>query len=99
MGGDNAPHEVVRGTMDAARVYPDMRLILVGREDAIREELSRCGGGEPNVEVVSAEHVIDMAPGAELYCIFVADLVDLDLDHRAPEAVEHREILCQRPGQ
>lgn len=60
MGGDHAPQEVVRGAVDAARVHPETRMLLVGREDAVREELGRSGGGEPNVDVVPAEHVIDM---------------------------------------
>ncbi len=71
MGGDHAPREVVRGAVEAARVYPDVRLVLVGREDAVREELNRAAGGSGsapggagalpgNIDIVPAEHVIEM---------------------------------------
>ena len=57
MGGDHAPHEIVKGALIAAREYP-VHIILVGREDAIRAEL---GGTMPaNVEIVHAEEVVEM---------------------------------------
>jgi glycerol-3-phosphate acyltransferase PlsX len=60
MGGDHAPREVVRGTVDAARGNPDARLLLVGREREVREELTEAGWNGSNIEVVAAEHVIGM---------------------------------------
>ncbi len=36
MGGDNAPHEIVRGVLQAAETLsPDITYLLVGREDAL----------------------------------------------------------------
>src|SRR5258707_7799523 len=57
MGGDHAPHEIVKGALIGAREFP-VHIILVGREDAIRAEL---GGTVPaNVEIVHAEEVVEM---------------------------------------
>ncbi len=63
MGGDHAPRVVVRGALDAARVHPEARLILVGREPIVREELQAAGwqsSETPNLEVRHADNVIDM---------------------------------------
>ncbi len=49
MGGDHAPREVVRGALEAARIHPDLRLLLVGRPDDVREELCASGSGHPEV--------------------------------------------------
>src|SRR6476659_7426046 len=57
MGGDHAPHEIVKGALIAAREFP-VHIILVGREAAIRAEL---GADVPaNVEIVHAEEVVEM---------------------------------------
>ncbi|MBR0119989.1 MAG: phosphate acyltransferase, partial [Eubacterium sp.] len=40
MGGDYAPAEAVRGAVDAAVEFSQISVILVGREDAIKKELS-----------------------------------------------------------
>lgn len=60
MGGDFAPREVVRGTLDAARLLPDItELILVGDEARIREELR--GQALPErIRVVHASEAIGM---------------------------------------
>jgi glycerol-3-phosphate acyltransferase PlsX len=63
MGGDHAPREVVRGAVEAARLQPEARLILVGRETAVREELNAAGWSKavlPNIELLHAENVIEM---------------------------------------
>lgn len=63
MGGDHAPRVVVRGALDAARLHPDTRLILVGREPIVREELQAAGwtaADAPNLEVQHADAAIDM---------------------------------------
>jgi glycerol-3-phosphate acyltransferase PlsX len=60
MGGDHAPREVVRGAVEAARLHPELRLLLVGREAAVRAELEPLDAGGLNIEVVHAEAVIDM---------------------------------------
>jgi glycerol-3-phosphate acyltransferase PlsX len=39
LGGDNAPREIVAGTISAARALPQDEFVLVGRQDAIAPEL------------------------------------------------------------
>jgi glycerol-3-phosphate acyltransferase PlsX len=58
MGGDHAPHEIVKGALIAAREDPAVHIILVGREEAIRHQL---GAEMPsNVEIVHADEVVEM---------------------------------------
>lgn len=58
MGGDNAPGAEVRGSLDAARQWPDLQMILVGDEPAIRAEAARHGGLPANVTVLHTTEVI-----------------------------------------
>lgn len=60
MGGDLAPREIVAGAWQAARELPGLtRLLLVGREDAIRAEFPR-GAPPPILDIVPASEVIGM---------------------------------------
>jgi phosphate acyltransferase len=60
MGGDNAPREIVRGALLAAREY-GIDVILVGREDDVRREVAAFEGPVPrNVEIVDAAEVVEM---------------------------------------
>ena len=61
MGGDQAPHEIVRGATLVAEVAKDVTLNLVGQEDVLHDELEKCGGKAPNIVIVPAEHVITMS--------------------------------------
>src|SRR5512135_492819 len=67
MGGDHAPVEVVRGAVQAAREL-DLPVILVGREDLIRDELRACGAVAGTVDVVHASEVVEMCevPGTAI---------------------------------
>ena len=58
MGGDNAPEEIVKGAIYAAKEDKDMLIKLVGKKDLIENELSKY---EPTdkVEVVDATEVIE----------------------------------------
>ncbi|KLU61051.1 phosphate acyltransferase [Peptococcaceae bacterium CEB3] len=59
MGGDHAPGEIVKGTCQAAEAYPELELILVGREREIRPFLP--GGSLPgNVGIRQAEETVAM---------------------------------------
>lgn len=65
MGGDHAPGEIVKGCINAARTYrDDVKITLVGREDAIAEELEKHGASSELFDIVHAEEVIavDEAP-------------------------------------
>jgi glycerol-3-phosphate acyltransferase PlsX len=58
MGGDRAPEEPVRGAL-AAVMSPGIRVLLVGDEDALREELARQRASETaGIEVVHAPDAI-----------------------------------------
>ncbi len=58
MGGDNAPVEIVKGTLAAAAKRPDVEMVLVGREEAVRAAI---GQQTPaNVAVVNATEVIEI---------------------------------------
>lgn len=60
MGGDLAPAATVGGAVQAAREL-GLRIILVGREDEIREELERQGAtGERGIEIHHAPDVVEM---------------------------------------
>lgn len=59
MGGDYAPGEIVEGCLDAAMAYPDIHLLVVGQEVAIRSCLSRAA--PPNFEIIPAADVITMS--------------------------------------
>lgn len=59
MGGDYAPQNIIHGAVLAAREY-DLNLIFVGREDAIRSELSRYSSSDLKIEVLHASEVIGM---------------------------------------
>lgn len=61
MGGDNAPDEIVKGALLAIREYSDVAILLVGREEVIREKL---GAGASGIEIVDAREVVDMTDTA-----------------------------------
>lgn len=63
MGGDDAPVSPVAGAVLAAKEYPDLTVILVGREDVVRAELRKhdlSGGLESRLPIVNATQVITM---------------------------------------
>ncbi|MBP7275144.1 MAG: phosphate acyltransferase PlsX [Kiritimatiellae bacterium] len=61
MGGDFAPREVVAGALQAVRDVPGIeRLLLVGREDAIRAVWPKGVPVESPIELVHASEVVDM---------------------------------------
>ncbi len=61
MGGDNAPAEVVKGAVEAINEDKRVKVFLVGKEPAIREELNKYTYKEEQLEIVHAEEVIEMA--------------------------------------
>ncbi len=62
MGGDNAPDEIVQGALLAVAEYPAVEIILVGREEVLREKL---GSSIPSrIEIADAREVVDMTDTA-----------------------------------
>ena len=66
MGGDNAPGEIVRGGVEAAVGLDDVKVILVGIQDAIDAELAKYpkdvakARAAGKLEVVAASEVLEM---------------------------------------
>ena len=58
MGGDNAPGEIVRGSLEALKANEKIKVILVGEEEAIRRELSSAAYDEARLTVAPASEVI-----------------------------------------
>ena len=56
MGGDFAPQSVVGGVERARNKYPDLRFMLFGDEQKIREILT----SDKNIEIIQTTEVIDM---------------------------------------
>lgn len=61
MGGDNAPAEVVKGAVDAVSSRDDIKVILVGQEAVVKEELEKHQYPKERIQVVDAPEVIEMA--------------------------------------
>ncbi len=61
MGGDNAPSEMVKGAVDAVNLNKDIKVILVGKEDAIKNELSSYSYDANQIEIKNATEVIETA--------------------------------------
>ncbi|MCR5609520.1 MAG: phosphate acyltransferase PlsX [Lachnospiraceae bacterium] len=58
MGGDNAPLEIVKGAIEAVNEESSIKVFLVGKEDAIKEELAKYTYNEEQVEIVAANDII-----------------------------------------
>lgn len=61
MGGDNAPTEMVKGAVGAVTLRQDIKVSLVGQQDAIKKELEKCAYSGSQIEVVHADEVIETA--------------------------------------
>ena len=65
MGGDNAPLEILKGAADALAEYPDVELILVGREQELREICEKEKLTLDRVEYIDAPDVVTMEDAAQ----------------------------------
>ena len=61
MGGDQAPREVVRGSVLAAQQSPEVTLLLAGVEELVKKELQEAQWNGHNIEVVPSKCVIGMS--------------------------------------
>lgn len=61
MGGDNAPEEIVKGAVEAISTRDDIKVILVGREDAVNAELQKYTYPKEQIQVADASEVIETA--------------------------------------
>lgn len=58
MGGDNAPGEIVAGAVDAVNARPGIQVLLVGKEEVVKEQLSKHSYRKEQIQVVNATEVI-----------------------------------------
>ncbi|MGN0158086.1 MAG: phosphate acyltransferase PlsX [Brotaphodocola sp.] len=61
MGGDNAPGEIVKGAVEAVSSRSDIKVILVGKEDIVKDELKKYSYPQEQIEVVHASEMIETA--------------------------------------
>ena len=66
MGGDNAPQEIVKGAIEAAKLI-DHEIILVGREDVLLAELAANGydAEKPGMGKISVAHASEVILGED----------------------------------
>ena len=58
MGGDYAPKETVLGAIDALKLDKDIKLILVGKSEAINKQLAECEYDKSRIEIIDAQDEI-----------------------------------------
>ncbi len=59
MGGDNAPGEIIAGTVMAANVRKDIQIALIGQKDVVSAELKKHTYNTEQIQVVNATEVIE----------------------------------------
>ncbi len=59
MGGDNAPAAQVQGAIEAVNERKDIQVILVGKEDVIKNELAKYKYNDEQISIVHASEVIE----------------------------------------
>lgn len=57
MGGDKGPGEVIKGSIDAIKEY-NIKVILVGQEDMIKEELGKHDYPKDTIEILNAPGIV-----------------------------------------
>lgn len=57
MGGDKAPGEIIKGSIDAIKEY-NINILFVGKENLIKNELKKHDYDETKVEILNADEVI-----------------------------------------
>ncbi len=58
MGGDNAPSEIVKGSVEAINEHSGIKVFLVGKEEILKSELSKYTYDTSRLEIVNAPDVI-----------------------------------------
>lgn len=58
MGGDNAPDEIIKGAVTAVNLADNIKVILVGDESKIQEELSKYEYNKEQIEILNATEKI-----------------------------------------
>ncbi len=61
MGGDNAPEEIVKGAVEAVKKQKQIQVLLVGKEEILKQQLSAYTYPKEQIEIVHAAQVIETA--------------------------------------
>ena len=61
MGGDNAPQEIVKGAVNAIKQRKDINVLLVGKEEILKDTLKAYEYPKEQLEIVNATEEIEMA--------------------------------------
>ena len=61
MGGDNAPAAVIEGAVDAVTQRNDIKILLVGQEEVLEDELKKHEYPKEQIEIVNATQIIETA--------------------------------------
>lgn len=61
MGGDNAPGEMIKGAVEAVQKRSDIKVLLVGKQELIKEALAGYTYPKEQIEVVHTSEVIETA--------------------------------------
>ncbi|MDF2889376.1 MAG: fatty acid/phospholipid synthesis protein PlsX, partial [Lacrimispora sp.] len=59
MGGDYAPVQTVAGAVEAVNANKEIRVLLVGQEQMISEELAKHTFNKDQIQIVNATEVIE----------------------------------------
>ena len=59
--GTNAPGEIVKGAVEAVRLRKDIKILLTGQEEKLKNELAKYTYPEDQIEIVNATEVIETA--------------------------------------
>ena len=60
MGGDNAPVEIVKGAIEAVNENENVKVILAGPEEQVKDELAKYQYDRSRVEILNATEVIEV---------------------------------------
>lgn len=58
MGGDNAPYEIIKGCVEAVNEFDNVKVVAVGQEEVINENLSKFTYDKERISVLNATEVI-----------------------------------------
>ena len=59
MGGDNAPHEIIKGAVEAGKEKQNLKVLLVGQKEVVEKELNAYDYPKERIEVIHASEVIE----------------------------------------
>ena len=60
MSGDNAPHEIVKGAVEAATAFSDTEIVLTGRRQVIESCAKDMGLSLSKIDILHADSVVTM---------------------------------------